>query len=111
MNALEQRRVVIRAADRPWVDARIARHRRALLYEGPRETVFLERLEPGCTMAAQHARGGREMLVVEGSVEVSDGSTRRTLVQGESIFAYPGDSLTVTGADGAGTVVVAAPGV
>jgi mannose-6-phosphate isomerase len=57
------------------------------------------------------AGSGRIALVVEGSVEVSDGSTRRTLVQGESIFAYPGDSLTVTGADGAGTVVVAAPGV
>ena len=82
MNALEQRRVVIRAADRPWVDARIARHRRALLYEGPRETVFLERLEPGCTMAAQHARGGHEMLVVEGSVRVEAGDSTNARAAG-----------------------------
>ena len=36
------------------------------------------------------AGSGRIVLVVEGSVEVSDGSTRRTLVQGESIFGYVG---------------------
>ena len=47
MDALEHRRVVITAADRPWVDVGTALHRRALLYAGRRETVFLERLEPG----------------------------------------------------------------
>ena len=73
MDPLEQRRVVIRAADRPWVDAGIARRQRALLYEGLRETVFLERLEPGCTMAAQYVQGGQEMLVVEGLVRVDAG--------------------------------------
>lgn len=70
MDPLEQRRVVISEANRPWVDVGIAGHRRALLYAGGGETVILERLEPGCTMAAQHAQGGQEMLVVEGSVRV-----------------------------------------
>jgi len=70
MDPLEQRRVVICAANRSWVDVGIARHRRALLYAEGNETVFLERLEPGCTMAAQHAQGGQEMLVVEGAVRV-----------------------------------------
>ena len=54
---------------------------------------------------------GRIVLVIEGSVEVSDGSTSLTLVQGESVFGYPGDALTVSGAGGTGTVMVAAPGI
>ena len=62
-------------------------------------------------VTAPAADSGRIVLVVEGSVEVSDGSRSTTLVQGESVFGYPGDALTVTGAGGAGTVMVAAPGV
>ena len=53
---------------------------------------------------------GRIVLVIEGSVEISDGSTSTTLIQGESVFGYPGDALTVTGAGGTGMVMVAAPG-
>ena len=57
------------------------------------------------------ADSGRIVLVIEGPVEVSDGSTSLTLVRGESVFGYPGDALTVTGTGGTGTVMVAAPGI
>ena len=52
-------------------------------------------------VTAPAAGSGRIVLVIEGPVEVSDGSTSMTLVQGESVFGYPGDALTVTGAGGA----------
>jgi quercetin dioxygenase-like cupin family protein len=71
MDALESRRVVVAVGERSWVDVGTALHRRALLYAGRRETVFLERLEPGCTMAAQYAPGGQEMLVLDGAVRVA----------------------------------------
>ena len=54
------------------------------------------------------ADSGRIVLAVEGSVEIADGSSTRRMAQGESVFGYPGESLTVTGA---GIVMVAAPGV
>jgi len=61
-------------------------------------------------VTAPAADSGRIVLVIEGPVEVSDGSTTLTLVRGESVFGYPGDALTVTGTGRTGTVMVAAPG-
>jgi mannose-6-phosphate isomerase len=57
------------------------------------------------------ADSGRIVLVIEGPVEVSDGTTSLTLFQGGSVFGYPGDELTVTGVGGTGTVTLAAPGI
>jgi mannose-6-phosphate isomerase len=51
---------------------------------------------------------GRIMLVVDGAVEISDGSQSQYLRQGESVFGYPDERLTVTGG---GTLMLAAPGI
>lgn len=51
---------------------------------------------------------GRIVIVVEGEIEVSDGSSNLVLGRGESVFGYPADVLTVTGE---GIAMVAAPGV
>ncbi len=80
-------------------------------YRTPAPEFALWRVDAGAVpVTAPAADSGRIVLVIEGPVAVSDGSTSRTLVQGESVFGYPGDVLTVTGADGTGTVMVAAPG-
>jgi mannose-6-phosphate isomerase len=54
------------------------------------------------------AESGRVALVVEGEVEIGDGTQTRPLTRGAAVFGYPGESLTVTGD---GILVVAAPGV
>jgi mannose-6-phosphate isomerase len=54
------------------------------------------------------ADSGRVALVVEGEVEIGDGTQTRPLTRGAAVFGYPGESLTVTGD---GVLVVAAPGV
>jgi mannose-6-phosphate isomerase len=51
---------------------------------------------------------GRIVLVVDGALEVSDGSSTELLDRGESVFGFPEDRLI---AGGGGTAVVAAPGV
>lgn len=51
---------------------------------------------------------GRVVLVVEGEVEIGDGTQARPLHRGAAVFGYPGESLTITGT---GTVMVAAPGI
>jgi mannose-6-phosphate isomerase len=51
---------------------------------------------------------GRVVLVIEGQVEITDGCRIRSLARGESVFGYPGERLTITGA---GTAVLAAPGI
>ena len=81
-------------------------------YRTPAPEFALWRVDADAVPVTAPAAGsGRIVLVIEGAVEVSDGSTSLTLVQGESVFGYPGDALTVTGAGGTGTVMVAAPGV
>ena len=80
-------------------------------YPTPAPEFALWRLDADAEAVTVPAAGsGRIVLVVEGSVEVFDGSRATTLKQGESVFGYPGDVVTVTGAGGTGTVVVAAPG-
>jgi mannose-6-phosphate isomerase len=59
-------------------------------------------------VALPGAGSGRIVLVVEGTVEVSDGSSTLLLARGESVFGYPEDRLT---AGGGGIAMVAAPGV
>ena len=51
---------------------------------------------------------GRMVLVIEGSVEVSDQTSARCLPQGAAVFGYPDETLTATGR---GTVMVASSGV
>ncbi len=53
------------------------------------------------------AASGRVVLAVEGTVQIGDGSSSQTLDRGASVFAYPDETVVVTGS---GTVVVAAPG-
>ena len=81
-------------------------------YRTPAPEFALWRVDAGTVpVSVPAADSGRIVLVIEGPVEVSDGSTSLTLVQGESVFGYPGDVLTVTGTGGTGTVMVAAPGI
>ena len=81
-------------------------------YRTPAPEFALWRVDADTVPVTAPAEGsGRIVLVIEGPVEVSDGSTSMTLVQGESVFGYPGDTLTLTGAGGTGTVMVAAPGI
>ncbi len=51
---------------------------------------------------------GRMVLVVEGSVQVSDGASTLALQRGAVAYGYPDETLKVTGS---GIVMVAAPGV
>lgn len=51
---------------------------------------------------------GRIVIVVDRAVAIASGSTTWQLAQGESVFGYPGETLSVTGS---GTVMVAAPGI
>jgi mannose-6-phosphate isomerase len=78
-------------------------------YRTPAPEFALWRVDAAPTKVMLPAAGsGRVVLTVEGAVEISDGSATRSLARGESVFGYPGESLTVTGS---GTVMVAAPGV
>ncbi|HEU4545798.1 MAG TPA: mannose-6-phosphate isomerase, class I, partial [Microlunatus sp.] len=80
-------------------------------YRTPAPEFALWRLEAATDPVTVPAAGsGRIVLVIEGRVEVSDQTTSLSLVQGQSVFGYPGDALTVTGVGGTGTVTVAAPG-
>lgn len=62
----------------------------------------------GCEVPLPATASGRIVLVVEGRVDVLDESGRRSLRQGEAVFGYPDEKLSVVGT---GTVMVAAPGV
>lgn len=62
----------------------------------------------GGSITLPGAGSGRMVLVVEGSVEVSDRTSTLTLAQGTAIYGYPDETLTVTGH---GTLMVAASGV
>lgn len=53
------------------------------------------------------AGSGRIVLVVEGSVEISDQVSTRALTRGNAIYGYPAERLTGTGT---GTVMVATSG-
>ncbi len=78
-------------------------------YRTPAPEFALWRIEAGPTgVPLPAAATGRVVLVVDGTVEIGDGTTTRTLARGESVFAYPEETVAITGA---GTVVVAAPGV
>ncbi|HEY5788144.1 MAG TPA: mannose-6-phosphate isomerase, class I [Microlunatus sp.] len=54
------------------------------------------------------AESGRVVLVVEGAVEIGDGTVTRPLARGAAVYGYPGEELTVTGD---GIVMMAAPGI
>jgi mannose-6-phosphate isomerase len=79
-------------------------------YDTPAPEFALWRVDVGSVagVGLPAAELGRIVLVVHGTVEVSSGPDTRRLVRGESVFGYPGESLT---ARGAGIVMVAAPGV
>lgn len=80
-------------------------------YVTPAPEFSLWRIDAATEPVVVPATGrGRIVLVVEGSVEVSDGAGTVPLVRGESVFGYPDDALTVMGAGGPGTVMLAAPG-
>ncbi|HEY5980028.1 MAG TPA: mannose-6-phosphate isomerase, class I [Microlunatus sp.] len=78
-------------------------------YRTPAPEFALWRLDADPTgVVVPAAVSGRVVLVVEGEVELTDGTTTLRLARGGSVFGYPGESLTVTGG---GIVVVAAPAV
>lgn len=72
MAPAESRRVVLRPGDIRWQPAGPPAREQALLHTQAGETVTLERLAPGCTMAADPLPGGREILVLEGTVRLAD---------------------------------------
>lgn len=77
-------------------------------YRTPAPEFALWRMEAGGTPVPVPAgESGRVVLVVEGTVEIGDGSSSRTLARGESVFAYPGEKVEIAGS---GIAVVAAPG-
>jgi anti-sigma factor ChrR (cupin superfamily) len=70
MKPSERARVVIDLATLPWCKGERDGHDRRVLHaatEGD-ERVMVERLAPGCTLAADECIGGAEMLVLSGSV-------------------------------------------
>ena len=78
-------------------------------YDTPAPEFALWRVDADASEVVVPAEtSGRVLLVVEGSVEVGDGSTTRHLRRGDSVFGYPGERLTLSGP---GIAVVAAPGV
>jgi mannose-6-phosphate isomerase len=78
-------------------------------YRTPAPEFALWRIDAGpAAVPLPAAATGRVVLVVAGTVELGDGTATRSLARGESVFAYPEETVTITGG---GTVVVAAPGV
>lgn len=94
----DRQKVVIDTNAAPWIPTGLAAHWRQSLYASAvnTETVGIERLAPGTTIAARRLAGGEEIFVLEGSLLV-DGATHRG---GAWIRRPAGDAAVIASPEG-----------